>query len=923
MVGGGIQQHFQQIQQRALPPCSLHMSPNNTQNGVTQVGGDDEVPGCSKSVTYMNGGGRNGTSAPETSAYFDGMGGDMSIDFNNIDFEGDDDDGGDGGDDSDGDPEDFKWPNNLPHPLLIPDVVRDIMNKLGMADVDRFRQVCRVWNEESCAVLQAKKIVALLEIDSMKYYLEKFSTTTYFPHHHFELHMENLLEPQIMRRFWTIFGSHVKVLDLRQASLFIETLFDIIAQHLPNLERLAIKSLPRKLSLRRNSHPPPPPLNFVMFQLNDQLEHLEENHHQGSSRTHALPAPRDDWTSLRFNQIKELTLCWCQQDEDATINILKDLLRSMPSLERLLVTDIPPLSAGGNIGVIGHRPMVAIPQPAAVGARARLSRLLVQVLTDPNILLPKLSTLNFPIEVGNTELTKLTEKRYRFNTVILKLHTGTKNSFLKEFLISASPSLQYLEIAFPDGFFADGITFPAYSQIKPHDRVHHLQQVVHLALKNFHGPLNLLKNLKLVRKLTINGSKFEPYFGFVHKLVGPMSTMSAVKVDHNLQVLRTDSYINSEDIISLAASFPLLRILKLFEVDDAGLGIIYRNLPYIKELEIIKGKVTDQGLSGVPLEVCKDMAETSTFLFVDPAKFRSDLFLGSLQYLKTLKLVCDDVTDISIVFGIVGCKNLETLTLHSPSISDMGLFKIADMMPQLQFLDIHECENVSEEGKFYVKEKMQHVPTLILEPYSMQKLKLTDNSFRQVGYPYRGRCVRPERYGPDEEYDRLPLRERMLMAMDRRRYIALRMVHRVGRVAAPAAAAAMHVPPPAMGNLPDDDELRMLMELHPMFVEDEAFMNFGEERNVQAIVLSDSDDEDDIPTPPNEIAEDEEYDNIAGNINLNPFLAHGALALGQDDDQDIELDAPEDMQQDFLLDNDHRLQHLFPPPMDPRGNGAN
>lgn len=122
MVGGGIQQHFQQIQQRALPPCSLHMSPNNTQNGVTQVGGDDEVPGCSKSVTYMNGGGRNGTSAPETSAYFDGMGGDMSIDFNNIDFEGDDDDGGDGGDDSDGDPEDFKWPNNLPHPLLIPDV---------------------------------------------------------------------------------------------------------------------------------------------------------------------------------------------------------------------------------------------------------------------------------------------------------------------------------------------------------------------------------------------------------------------------------------------------------------------------------------------------------------------------------------------------------------------------------------------------------------------------------------------------------------------------------------------------------------------------------------------------------------------------------------------------------------------------------
>lgn len=155
---------------------------------------------------------------------------------------------------------------------------------------------------------------------------------------------------------------------------------------------------------------------------------------------------------------------------------------------------------------------------------------------------------------------------------------------------------------------------------------------------------------------------------------------------------------------------------------------------------------------------------------------------------------------------------------------------------------------------------MQHFPiTLILEANAFQKQKsaAVENSFRQVGFPHRGRCVRPERYGPDDEYDRLPLRERMFMAWDRRRrYFALRMIHRVGRAPGENVAnnaAAGPIPPP-----PNDEELRMLMEMHPIFAEDDVFMNFGDEEEEGNNLNpgdegSDADDDDeDVPTPPNE-----------------------------------------------------------------------
>lgn len=44
---------------------------------------------------------------------------------------------------------------------------------LEMKDVESCREVCRGWNDEAISVIQDKKLVALLENDAMKYYIQK------------------------------------------------------------------------------------------------------------------------------------------------------------------------------------------------------------------------------------------------------------------------------------------------------------------------------------------------------------------------------------------------------------------------------------------------------------------------------------------------------------------------------------------------------------------------------------------------------------------------------------------------------------------------------------------------------------------------------------------------------------------------------
>lgn len=152
------------------------------------------------------------------------------------------------------------------------------------------------------------------------------------------------------------------------------------------------------------------------------------------------------------------------------------------------------------------------------------------------------------------------------------------------------------------------------------------------------------------------------------------------------------------------------------------------------------------------------------------------------------------------------------------------------MTTQLLYLDIHECENVSEEGNSIVK-KMKRA-TLVLEPYSLQKQKIIENPLRQVGFPSRGRCRPTERsyMSFEDDIDRFPERERIMMAMDRRRRYFGLLGARINRDVAAVVANAVEGGNQAAQAPVNEEELAMMMELnnHPMFNDDEGAGNFYE-----------------------------------------------------------------------------------------------
>jgi len=114
-------------------------------------------------------------------------------------------------------------------------------------------------------------------------------------------------------------------------------------------------------------------------------------------------------------------------------------------------------------------------------------------------------------------------------------------------------------------------------------------------------------------------------------------------------------------------------------------------------------------------------------------------------------------------------------------VTDTGIIKIADRMcNQLKYLHIGFCEDVSEAGKFYAREKIKGVK-IVVDRINVHNC-IPDNSFRQIGFPYHVRhlesnALRPNRVREmlvvfDDEFA-FPInqvRDRVMMAaMERRR----------------------------------------------------------------------------------------------------------------------------------------------------------
>lgn len=458
-------------------------------------------------------------------------------------------------------------------------VIKDVLSYLPASDVESCRLVCHPWNTEACKVLKHKRVVVFTEAAAVKVYVNAMRDTIDFPHAQFEFCIQDFtgLLDESLRDFWQIFGPHIKNLEFRQSHLYWRDFSDVIGQKVPNLEKLGLKHLPRNVP-RRNAT-------------------IERERIQCFS-------------------VKQIRLASLPNSQPAAAERLSDLLKAFPNLESVEFL------------------------PMKGDAESKISDILVEILQNREVSLSKLRNINVKLELNNDGVEALASKRVPFQSLHLTLVNGVKATSFKDLVISLRRTLSELKITFPDSF-SNIQNFSAQNHyMKPEECVQFLSNLKSLEMTSFSkGSINFVHKLPLLESLQFAPTNLAQSIPFGFKSFrGPLAFgFGNQSLDHPLKVLkvipklRNVSLAETLTLESIARCFPYLNCLHLPAVDDDGLGVIYRNLPFLSEVELPQVKCSDQGLTGIPQEICKDMLETSTYIVVRAELYRRDLFIGSLQ----------------------------------------------------------------------------------------------------------------------------------------------------------------------------------------------------------------------------------------------------------------------------------------------------
>jgi len=595
--------------------------------------------------------------------------------------------------------ESFGSSSSKPHPLLVPSVVVDILQYLPLLEVMKCRGVCHLWNSEACRIIQKKTIITFVDAAGITNYLKHYPSTepgatnlSRPAHLTYQMYKLEFAESNtLLQKFFAAHGEHVQHLILQQSQPIVEKeLYWALENYLPNLDSLWVRHVPlpsrivkiREPGKNRLAPPPQPPREYIF----PSVKNFTVGTQSFLSRGDIAPANVAPHFGAGGDILGDEILVLREREQEQLQNqIRNDRLSIQDSLVRL-VSSFPNLQSI-TCSTLDHScdNMVS-------------SGILNALIQIPAEKLRHLVELKFPLHLNQSLLVGLNTLRLNnLSELSITLDKNVQVPSAKDLLLTVGPHLIKLTLVFPADFpYSACIRLPG----------HEMRRLKHLTLNRYRWPLDFLEDITGLESLLCIEMSLSSIFPIY------------LRHEHNLKSLKIhckDHPIRDSEVVSrITRAFPRLQQFHAPGLNDECLRVIYTDLPYLTDLACIDGEFTDCGISGVSLEVCNDLAETMTYLFVNPDKFRRDLFIGNLTNLTHLRLESEQMTHLSVLFGIVKCNQIEHLYLKSDKLSDAAVESIADqMICSLKVLNVVNCPGVTEAGKFFARERIPNLKVYV------------------------------------------------------------------------------------------------------------------------------------------------------------------------------------------------------------------
>ncbi|CAL8137165.1 unnamed protein product [Orchesella dallaii] len=487
------------------------------------------------------------------------------------------------------------------NPLLIPHIVQSIFQEFSYAELKTLRLVCSSWEYEASLLLRNRTQVRFPSQSHIKEYLTHLSTN--YCCESYELNCDIPLNSPSTREFFQLFGSSITFLKLHQITWTGPELWELLEGQLENLKELSIRiHIP---SSRHGHFQPPgsPQESPILFPNN---------------------LPKLSWLKLNFTIERQLKSSPPLSMAITHPEILYEIFQAFPNIVELSCPNWP----------------VIIPP------KTNVSTLVFNVILNPEtpqLKLQHLSKIHINASLNDIELFQLMNKNLPLKELRLEVHPEMKGYALYFLLQSLDKTLKTLILTFRCGGYdeRDFDDFPT------------LRNLRYLALHQYYGPLDfVLKSLPGLKTLLLNDIIMD---NGIHKQIRQHQGLEEL-------IFEGRNFNALAQLYILSKMFPNLKKLRVENVDDTMLRVIFMKLPLLEVL-YCDGNFTDEGVSGIPSDIAQNIFEVE-----DVESVRIYPYIGRLKHLRRLVLSSNSLTYLAVLLGVNDCKSLKVKRISSAKI---------------------------------------------------------------------------------------------------------------------------------------------------------------------------------------------------------------------------------------------------------------